>query len=49
MGLRIQQLTLAFTLCVALLGTPTSAQTITTGTIEGVVTDSNGAVVAALT
>src|SRR5678815_2518641 len=49
MGLRIQLITLAFTSCVALLGTPTSAQTITTWTIEGVVTNSNGAVVAAIT
>src|SRR6185369_15481178 len=49
MGLRIELLTLAFILCMSFLGTPTSAQTITTGTIEGLVTDSNGAVVPAVT
>ena len=49
MGTRILLLTIAFTLCVSLLVMPTSAQTSTTGTIEGVVTDSNGAVVPAIT
>jgi outer membrane receptor protein involved in Fe transport len=49
MGIRIQPLTIALTLCVSLPGVPTSAQTTTTGTIEGVVTDSNQAVVTAVT
>src|SRR6185436_3957097 len=48
MGIRIQLLILALTLCVSLPGRPTSAQTTTTGTIEGVVTDSNQAVVTAV-
>ncbi|HEY9433536.1 MAG TPA: hypothetical protein VI260_18925, partial [Blastocatellia bacterium] len=40
---RIMPATLA--LCLALLATSVSAQTATTGTIEGTVTDPNGAVV----
>jgi len=49
MATRKQLLTIAFTLCLSFPGTPTSAQTTTTGTIEGVVTDSNGALVPAIT
>lgn len=49
MGLRIALLIFAFILCASLPGTSASAQTSTTGTIEGVVTDRNGAVVPAVT
>ena len=45
MGTRILLFTIAFTMCVSLSVMPASAQTSTTGTIEGVVTDSNQAVV----
>jgi outer membrane receptor protein involved in Fe transport len=48
MGLRKAWLTTAFILCGLFPGT-TPAQTSTTGTIEGSVTDSNGAVVPAVT
>lgn len=50
MGLRIK-LIIATSLiaCVSLLGTSASAQTTTTGTVEGVVTDRNGAVVPSVT
>jgi outer membrane receptor protein involved in Fe transport len=49
MGLRIELLIIAFILCVSFPGTRASAQTSTTGTIEGIVADSNGAVVPAVT
>ena len=49
MGLRDESHILAFTLCVALASTPVPAQTSTTGTIEGIVADSTGAVVPGVT
>jgi hypothetical protein len=49
MGLRIALLSTAFILCMLFPDAPASAQTSTTGTIEGTVTDRNRAVVLAVT
>jgi outer membrane receptor protein involved in Fe transport len=50
MGIRIELLiTASLIVCVSFLGTNASAQTTTTGTIEGIIEDSNGAVVPGVT
>ncbi|MDX6303232.1 MAG: hypothetical protein QOI77_201 [Blastocatellia bacterium] len=49
MTLRTELVITALILCMSFAGSPVSAQTSTTGTIEGFVTDTNGAVVPAVT